>query len=168
MERMIKVNNIIFLDINGPLVTHDYLVKEVKDNNGVNDINFQFNFCPVSLENLKQIVDATNARIVITSTWRTSRNSLYHDPLRKYWTAILHNLEKVNLRRRIFDITPLLGSSVSRGDEILAWLKKYYSYINSPLGRGIRKFVILDDDHNMGILIDHLVLCGPSGITDEV
>jgi len=153
--------NIIFLDIEGVLNNHTHTLKQVKDNGGTYNEEMQFDFCPTSLENLRQIVEATDANIVISSTWRNSANVSYIHPLRRYWKAILINLGKVGIHRRVMDTTPWLQNNVTRGEEITAWLIQHDSDIN---------FVIIDDDQDMGDLIGHLALCelNGAGITDEV
>lgn len=149
---------VIFLDIDGVLNTHNYFMKQVENNNGKINSDFQLNFCPESLINLKKIVESTDAKIVISSTWRGSADVSYHSPIRKYWKAIIKNLGSVGLHNKIIGTTPLLEEPSIRGREITEWLKN----------NKVDNFVILDDDDDMGTLKDHLSQCGLEGITENV
>jgi len=149
--------NIIFLDIDGVLNTHNYLVKQVEQD-GIGSYQAQFNFCPESLKNLKQIIEETDSKIVISSTWRISFKCAYDDPHRKFWKAIMANLHAIGVYKRVIGITPSCESRI-RGDEIAEWLKL------NPTDN----FVIIDDDSDMGELINHLAQCnGANGITEDV
>ena len=118
----VKGMKIIFLDIDGVLNSAKY-DKQRKSTDG--------NIDPTRLPLLKRIIEATNAKIVLTSTWR------------KFWEM---NEESANqtgkeLNRifksaglEIFDKTPVLGS---RKEEISAWIFKNKGQINS--------FCIIDD-----------------------
>jgi len=150
--------NIIFLDIDGVLNTHNHLVKQVEQD-GINSYQAQFNFCPESLTNLKQIVEETNAKIVVSSTWRISYRCAYDDPYRKFWKAIMKNLTSIGMHKRVIGITPSLKDTRIRGEEIKAWMKDH----------SVDNFVIIDDDSDMGNLIDHLAQCSwCDGITKKV
>ena len=76
---------------------------------------------------LKKIVEATNAEIVLSSSWRwykETRDKIHHQLRQK-------GIDFVDTTPREIDIT------MSRGAEIKAWLD------NHP---EVEKFVILDDD----------------------
>jgi len=149
--------NIIFLDIDGVLNTHNHLVKQVEQD-GISSYQAQFNFCPDSLENLKQIVEETDAKIVISSTWRISYRCDYDDTHRKFWKAIMKNLASIGVHKRVIGITPSCESRI-RGDEITEWLSNNQT----------DNFVIIDDDSDMSDLINHLAQCNWSdGITKDV
>jgi len=150
--------NIVFLDIDGVLNTHDYLVKQVEQD-GISSYQAQFNFCPDSLENLKQIVEETDAKIVISSTWRISFKCAYDDPHRKFWKAIMKNLASIGIHKRVIGITPSLNDTRIRGEEIKSWLSN----------NQVNNFVIIDDDSDMVDLMNHLAKYSWSdGITKEV
>ena len=156
--------NIIFLDIDGVLNTERYLTEQVEGNGGIVKHEMQFNFDPLAMANLKQIVDASNAKIVLSSTWRTSFNLPFYSrgPLRPYRKAIMKNLDLFGISRRIIGITPVIDS-VSRGKEIAAWLE------DNGMALGVNHVVIIDDDNDMAELTDYLALCsGHNGITDMV
>lgn len=91
------------------------------------------------LKLLKEIVEKTNAKIVISSSWRigccrSGRESIFGDRL---YIKLEKRLKDYNMD--IYDITPSLDSGTHRGDEIREWLSK------NPTDN----FVILDDDSNM-------------------
>ena len=81
------------------------------------------------LELLKQIVDKTDAKIVLSSSWRISNKtkSFIENMLKEYGMSIMSS-------------TPDLGSS--RGEEIKKWLRETNDFIES--------FVILDNNSDMG------------------
>lgn len=151
---------IIFLDIDGVLNTHNNIEKQIRENNNQPFPGMDLNFCPIALNNLKEIVKQTGAKIVISSTWRGSKSMPYSSPYRKHWQAILNNLSTVGIHREIIDVTPSIRGNVTRGQEISLWLEQR---------NDIDKFVIIDDDLDMDNLIDHLAQCNTlDGITDEV
>ena len=80
------------------------------------------------LELLKQIVDKTDAKIVLSSSWRINNKtkSFIENKLNEYGMSIISS-------------TPDLGSS--RGEEIKSWLRETIDFIDS--------FIILDDDSDM-------------------
>jgi hypothetical protein len=63
------MKNYLFLDIDGVLNTgrySDYLIE-----NGLCETNADgYLFDPEAVQNLEHIIDATDAKIIITSTWR--------------------------------------------------------------------------------------------------
>lgn len=127
--------NIIFLDIDGVLNTERYIVYQV-DNKITNGYDAQFNFDPKAMSNLREIVTKSNAKIVISSTWRMNRD--YKND--QYWNAIFDNFSKYHIPAEIIDSTPILHTE--RGNEIKKWLQD-----NKNLN--IENFVILDDDSDM-------------------
>lgn len=60
--------NIIFLDVDGVLNSIEYLTE--KHNELKRTLKQEEMLDTVCIKNLKQIVDKTNARIVITSSWK--------------------------------------------------------------------------------------------------
>jgi hypothetical protein len=97
---------------------------------------------------LEKIIDATQCRIVLSSTWRKFGKCI---------AKVERMLDSIGYE--LHDMTPVLdgltsgawGSPIwtgaSRGREIQAWLDKHPS----------ERFVILDDDTDMGALLPHLV-----------
>jgi hypothetical protein len=94
---------------------------------------------PLAVARLKRIVDATDAKIVVSSTWRLN----HFDDLRIYlW---LHD----GLRNRVIGATPDHHGQ-PRGSEIQEWL-------DSHPGGAVWSFVILDGDADMVHLMPRLV-----------
>ena len=96
------------------------------------------------LELLRDIVTAAQCEIVLSSTWRKTEHQLSRLK-NALWQ---HDLE-------IMDCTPVLDRQIgqlwtaeTRGKEIRHWLNRQ---------TGITRFVILDDDADMGDLLPHLV-----------
>lgn len=82
---------------------------------------------------LKKIVDATGAKIVLSSTWRYDRNDPKHNG---DFLELQEAFHRVGLE--FFDYTPVDAIGIRRGMEIRAWL---------GLHRGeVDRFVILDDE----------------------
>ena len=159
------MRKILFLDFDGVLNTEyyqdllQYLGKSWQDEYGAL-------FDPNAVKQLKRIIDATDADIVVESSWKY----LGLDAMKELW-------EVRNLPGRIIDITPskisdecLLSSNLEnihstmlhcKGIEIASWISKYKT-------QDIR-YVIIDDEY---IILDsqlpHFVLINPyEGITEE-
>jgi hypothetical protein len=119
------MKKVIFLDIDGVLnVCY-----------GESDDYGQL-FHPHLVENLKTIIDATEAKIVISSTWR--HNGL--STMKNMWMDRM-------LPGQVIDITPDLNRKLKsglwyspiRGEEIKAWLSN----------NEVDAYVIIDDDKDM-------------------
>ena len=142
------MNKIIFLDFDGVLNTEhyqgllQYQGKPWQDEHGVF-------FDPNAVKQLKRIIDATDADIVVESSWKY----LGLDAMKELWKVR-------NLPGTIIDITPsLLGKN--KGVEIASWLSEYAK-------QDIR-YVIIDDEY---VILDsqlsHFILANPyEGITEE-
>lgn len=136
-----SVMNIIFLDVDGVLNS----AKELSEGP----------FSKISLNVLKRIVDETNAKIVVISSWRLLEFS------RK---ILLSELEKYHLKESVIGMTPHLPSN--REEEIMTYLKSNeFPNLN---------FIILDDqvieyqdleehvikiDPYFGLNEEHLEIC---------
>jgi len=150
--------NVIILDIDGVLNTSRFQKIQVK--NGECDWpESQFNFDPICMNNLKEIVEQFDAYIVISSTWRYGCQQ--QD---RYWIELLGNMKRYGLQNRVIDITPNLEqkykSMLCRGHEIKAWINCH---------ENVDKFVIIDDEDDMFDVIDHLAECDSDyGLTNEV
>lgn len=127
---------VIFLDFDGVLNSRRYLEKHGGVGVAID---------PARLELLKQLVYATDAEIVLSTSWRS------------HWSIIGWMGDAVGQEiNRIFDSaglyvydkTPDLGRN--RDEEIAAWLKAHPQ---------VKSFVVLDDEpFGEGILRDHFVL----------
>ena len=110
--------NIIFLDIDGVL----NLIPQGHDDHGPI-------FHPHLVENLRELIEATDAKIVISSTWRA-------DGLE----AMQYMWEGRDYPGEVIDITPLRSrNGKERGYQIQDWIDFY-----KP-----ENYVILDDDSDM-------------------
>lgn len=123
------MNKLIFLDIDGVLNTANYqtwrqlLGKDISDLHG-------YLFSPSAVRNLQRLIKWTNAKIILSSSWRLDGL----DVMRRMWT-------ERKMPGEIYDITPYVNArdypKFTRGIEINTWLEK-----NGYLGR---PYVILDD-----------------------
>lgn len=109
---------VIFLDIDGVLNSDEYLDK-VK-NSDIQGIERDIDVEKVKL--LKRAIDETGARVVLSSSWRYTRNARYLKEL----------LANYGIR---VDSTPYIRDE--RGLEIKKWLSE---------NQGVEDFIILDDE----------------------
>ena len=142
------MTKIIFLDFDGVLNTEHYQDLLQYQSSPWQDEYGAF-FDPKAVKQLKSIIDATDADIVVESSWKYLRL----DAMKELW-------EVRNLPGTIIDITSsLLGKN--KGVEIASWLSKYAK-------QDIR-YVIIDDEY---VILDsqlpHFILTNPyEGITEE-
>lgn len=103
------------------------------------------------VERLNEIISATEAHIVLSSSWRGGFRTL---------SDIDSFFKKIGINSECHDITPVCYYTCSRGDEIQLWLRDNSNFIEN--------FIILDDDTNMGDLTSNLVhVNGAHGISEE-
>jgi hypothetical protein len=109
----------------------------------------------VLVKRVSDLADATNAVVVISSTWRVLH------PLADLKTWLYHRgFRQVS---KIIDITPDHPWPAVRQDEILAWID------TAP--RTVTSFVVLDDDtvgdKDWSKVVNNMILINPqTGITD--
>jgi hypothetical protein len=134
---------IIFLDIDGVLNSDksiDYNAKHVDTHMNKNIYkslrDYIFKPDAENVYNLNIITQNTNAKIVISSSWRL--HGLDH---------VRTILKDCGVEGEIISDTPYLRGNI-RGIEIQKWLD-YHTNIDS--------FVILDDDDDMGLLYGNLI-----------
>ena len=127
-----RMNKVIFLDVDGVLNNGSWATRMYE--RGVRTYRDDLLYEP-SLEQLKRIVVATGAYIVVSSAWRQISTSYQH---------LLEWLTKYGLEP--FGKTPYVGGE--RGNDITAWFNR------NP---GEWQYVILDDDNDMTGHMDHLV-----------
>lgn len=133
--------NIIFLDYDGVVNTPMWgLINDIwrvsynfPEHGKVNDLQ--------AVQWISEFCEKYDYSIVVTSSWRHSKN----------YKECLYN---AGLR----DGIKILGKTPSilngdRGDEIIAWLVNHNE---------VEKYIIIDDEDDMGDLTDHLVLCETS------
>lgn len=130
---------VIFLDIDGVL-NHEAFYKERfekrYDEGAIAYPHSEID--PQSVANLNSLIADTEAKVVISSTWR-------HDGM-KYCKDVL---EFHGFKGDIIDITPdLRNNNCLRGNEILKWVKDNEKLIGEKYS-DFTQYVILDDDSDM-------------------
>ena len=142
---------IIFLNIDWVLNSEKWYIERFDKNLYPNLENYPLcEFDPLAIEQLNLLTDKTNAKIVISSTWRMGRTI---DELKKLF-------EEVGIKGEIIGITPHLtfsdGHGVDRGNEIKRWIdincKRWYNEIfgeDDSEKFNLESYVILDDDPDM-------------------
>lgn len=118
---------VIFLDIDGVLNSREFF-RNRPLTQGLNEIDEE------KVKLLQQIVQATNAKIVLTSTWRI------YDKADKVYQHLVDTLAKYDLS--IFDCTPWINED--RPHEIAVWLSMWNAL--RDVHEHIFGFVSLDDD----------------------
>lgn len=139
---------VIFLDVDGVLNSTSYFEKV--------GYGSDCNFDPLCMENLKYLVESTDAYIVVSSDWKRSEQKL---------NLLLEELEKYGLKDRYIGCTPVVEDynngaiRSNRGSEIALYLSNHKCDI----------FVILDDlDWDLNIFLNNLVLTHiKDGLTKE-
>lgn len=136
---------ILFLDIDGVLNSHasaDWANRKFgKCNGGFNTKDPKF--CPISCSNLITLLeDYPDLKIVVSSTWRLGEKV-------ENLASMLEKYAEIPTGR-VISKTPVIHDK-DRGDEIKMWLDLNSSKYN------IEKFVILDDDSDMSVVMEHLV-----------
>jgi HAD domain in Swiss Army Knife RNA repair proteins len=147
---------IIFLDIDGVLNCENaYRSGECRYTEWTNhrgDKDHHQSFCSWSKELLNKLIDETNAKIVISSTWRSSGIEF----MKSVW-------ELEGMSGEIIGLTPNFrgevdGYTIPRGCEIEKWLRDNgFSHINWDKDTqqeyinktGIENYIIIDDDSDM-------------------
>jgi trehalose-6-phosphatase len=127
---------IVFLDFDGPIIPQMS-----------HDDNHPMDAWPSCIAALNRITDTTDAKIVVSSTWRAGGLSEMRNLLSK-WGA---NAEVIGL-------TPVLLNE-TRGKEIAEYLKAHPE---------TESFVILDDDDDMDESLPFLVITPfATGLTEK-
>ena len=139
--------NIIFLDVDGVLNSMRKLI-ELYEQTGKPHSGNNFPFDEKCLENLKILVKETSSKIVVTSTWRKSKDDM---------KVLINKLKEYDLDKEVIGYTPILYTK--REEEIIEYLNKLNNKVN---------YVIIDDISNMGRLNDKLVVTSHiTGFTEE-
>lgn len=131
------MSGILFLDIDGVANSHAWFERRRNIIGGGHDRKTH-DIDPAAVGLLNQLVDRTDALVVISSTWRM----FGHHQCASY-------LARRGFFGRVLDVTPQLGGP--RGAEIQWWLD------HCPAHRRPDSFVILDDDSDMVHLSKRLV-----------
>ena len=126
-------DKLIFLDIDGTINNSamNYSMEYYKLINDIGTIHGRLS--SINIANLNSITDQTEAKIVISSSWRI----LYDLP------ELRDILYDAGVTGEIIGLTPILGANTLRGNEIYKYIKDNYSYDFEP------NYVILDDGTDM-------------------
>ena len=137
---------IIFLDIDGVLNSDKYDESRIDKNND-NSIDLS------RVELLASLVKSTDAKIVLTSSWRVEWNKI-SALCGNYGKYINECFSKYGIS--VLDKTPFISYVGSRSKEVLSWIVNHRSDVES--------FVILDDmDYGWGVLYSRVVVTNPQG-----
>lgn len=139
--------NVIFLDVDGVLNSINELMR-IYEKTHKSYSGFDFPFDENCLKNLKYLVENTNSKIVISSTWRKSKNGI---------KILLEKLKEYDLDKEVIGYTPVLNNN--REKEIKEFILRFNQDIN---------FIILDDISNLGDLNNYLITINSQcGLTQE-
>lgn len=145
---------IIFLDIDGVLNCGKW-IREL-DGGFDNPIN---QMEPAAVARLNRITDVTGAKIVVSSTWRLAFYMKCADPL----LSLQGCMKTYGMTGEVIGMTPNKPNCVRnrRGKEIEVWVNENLSIIE--------KFVIIDDDSDMGKMKKyHVKTIFEDGLTDSI
>lgn len=136
------MRKIIFLDIDGVLNCEDTAARM----NGIIGID------PFLVMEFNRIIFATDAEIVLSSSWRHSAE------------------EREEIKKKVMpfiDITPTINEKYAvRGDEVEAWLEKNIGKIFDRKDKV--KYAILDDDSDFYIWQPLFKTSWKEGLTNEI
>lgn len=140
------MNKIIFLDFDGTMIPTTFSLymnqmEKLSKKNVLTTDDFGEFFAPHCVENLKILVEKTNAKIVFTTRWSDQG----YDNLIEMWKSRYNFGE-------IIGYAPTLINSI-RGEQIKRWLDIHEDY---------DKYVILDDMTDSQFYMDqleNLVIC---------
>ena len=137
------MKRILFLDVDGVLNNGKWASEMYEI--GVHVYREDLLYEP-ALIRLQRIVSLTGALIVVSSAWRQIPSS--YERLREW-------LNQYGMS--VYDRTPYVGGC--RGDDITAWFNRHPDEVY--------RYVILDDDDDMGIHLSHLIQTDfDEGLTD--
>ena len=142
-------SNIIFLDIDGVLNTWRFQDYQVKHHE-CDDWDAQFNFDPICMKNLKELVEKTNSKIVVSSSWKKSDNGM----------------KDIELNLRLYGLAKvLLGHTIRHPKDLRCFEISEWWYRNKDK---YNQFIILDDEKHMRCLSGRLIVCDENnGFTKE-
>ncbi len=132
---------IVFLDIDGVLNHHHFYETRYKGEEKTNPTKFEVYadmIDPKSVDFLNEIVDGTDAKFVISSTWRLGKTI---EELQKL-------LDYHGFKGEIIGKTPRGCESCCRGNEIHTWIRDNEEHLGGNYS-DYSSYVILDDDSDM-------------------
>ena len=128
--------NLIFLDVDGVLNSQKFADKMLREDNV--DVFSEDLLDDHAIRLLKVLIDKTDSYVVLTSTWRKHLESFDRlcQQLRKHGITLYATIDRISTNEH-------------RGDDITNWLKENHG--------NFMNYVILDDDSDMTIHMEHLV-----------
>ena len=128
------IDKLIFLDIDEVLSNHALGATDPAIRKVFNDIDTPGGrLSSINIANLNSITDQTEAKIVISSSWR-----ILYD-----LDELQNMLYDAGVTGEIIGLTPILGADTLRGNEIYKYIKDNYQYDFEP------NHIILDDGTDM-------------------
>lgn len=160
-----KLEKIIFLDIDGVLVNKKILKQKFKKNQKYHD------FDPDCLKYLENIIESTNAYIIITSTWRKRDiiwlRNIFKTRGFKFYDKIIGE----TCRGYHFKTKEYSTLNFYRGNEIEAWIELFLEKNNEEnhLNNTKYSYVIIDDDDDILYWQRHnfIKVNGENGLSGE-
>ena len=170
MSEKLIVDKIVFLDIDGVLNSEEWAKKRF--NKLVSDDICDSDVDTNAINRLIKFLDDTNAKIVLSSSWR----SLNVKSTILEFSTFNHELLK-KLIPYIIGVTPRFYKYTERGNEIKYWMdmlsidyntlvKRGYILENVELSKDYR-YVIVDDDSDMLRGQNFVKTDFQTGLTDE-
>lgn len=126
---------VLFLDIDGVLNSEEWALKKYQE--GITGA-LQSEFDVEAVRHLNSIIEKSQAKVVISSSWRLIHELEY----------IVEMLRKFGFKGDVIGKTPRSKMSGWRGNDIRRWLNEHPE---------VHRFAILDDDSDMRGVEDHFV-----------
>ena len=142
------MRKIIFLDIDGVLNSKETVTRSSRCKSIIG-------IDPYLVAIFNRIIFATDAEIVLSSTWRKAKSS------------------RAEIRKRVMDfidVTPVINDEYAvRGDEVEAWLEKNIGkFYHSTREEKNLKYAILDDDSDFYHWQPLFKSTWEKGLTEEI
>lgn len=143
---------VIFLDIDG--VLNNILRENVSRIEGMEGI---YHHDPKCVKLLNNLIAATDAKIVVSSTWR----------LGETMDSMNRILKGIGVVGKLIGMTPRLDKWNLRGNEIRCWINTHAEEVLNCKAHEFQNYVILDDDSDMLLWqVDNFIHVDPSnGLT---
>ena len=173
---------VIFLDIDGVLNSNDWYVYR-RDNVAMDSVNSQYpfyEFDPRAIVRLNRIIEKTEAKIVVSSSWRSGETI---ESLQKLLNSVGIIGDVIGLTPHLWSNKPyedMDGYRIPRGCEIDWWLDNHGDFqrinwskeeqIKDVGDAKIKNYIILDDDSDMlyGQREHFIKTPHMTGLTDEL
>ena len=153
---------IIFLDLDGVLNHENFYVRYTKESRST--LWHKRYFCSKTVALFNSITDATNARIVFSSSHRFHFGT---------FAELVEGFKLAGITGELIGVTPKLryvddSYSVPRGCEIKAWMERNKGILGAKMTE--LKYAILDDDTDMLYWQRNSFFCtkGKGGLTKAI